>query len=319
VKLLEKKMLEIEKWSQNKHPFLAAFSQVVVFLADGYAEVIDDIKEGNISTTKFPYPELSVWQKYYISSAPVFEFLSDVFLGNKNVISGVRRELGRKRIILELSGKEKESFLKKKVAVPVEIQQKNIVVRREKSEGIYSSSVHFLKKELDDGNSEFVKALKAKITSTDELSFLARVWMPCFYFYGEAPAQLLRKARGGDLKSLESLIRVDSSVIFDRRIAAFLHGLRNKSARKHSELMDCISKSPKGHTSRQKIKCFLAGVVWLMSKGMNLQLTEPEIRGLFDAVARDKGEGEIDVDLPESPHGLYQAMQREMKIFLPST
>lgn len=308
-------MLEVEKWSQNKHPFLAAIAQIIAFHSDDYCEMLEDIKEGKISVSKLPYPELKIWQKYYKNSRHIFDFISGLLFGNKEAFYAFKRELAKKNVILELSGKEKESFLKKKVAIPLEDQQKNIVIRKENAEKFYNSTSIFLAKEIDDGNAAFYSELKAKVTSTDEASFLIRVWIPCWYFYGQTPSQLLRKARCGDLKSLASLIRVDSSVIFDKRIASLLHNLRNKSPHNHSELMDCIPKCPKGHISRQKIKCFFAGIILLVSKGANLTLTEPEVRGLFDAVAKDKGQGDIDVDLPESPHALYVAMQREIARF----
>jgi hypothetical protein len=315
----EKIMLEVEKWAQDKQPFLAAFALFIAFQAEDFFEGIEEAKEEALSVTKYPYPELKIWQKYYRSISPTLEHFSDVILGDKKLVFRMRKELNRKNLFFEFAGNEKESFLKKKVLLPADVQQKSLVVKKENAEKVYQSSLKFLTNEINGKNSEFIDALKAKITSTDESSFVYRVFIPCWYFYGKTPSQLLRKARQGDLKSLESLVRLDSSVIFEKKISSILHQLRNQAPHKHREIMECIFKRPKSRMTKQKIKCFLAGMIWIISKSINLPLTEPEIRELFDAIAQDKGQGLIDVDLPEEPHALYMAMQREMKsFFLPT-
>jgi hypothetical protein len=312
-------MLEVEKWAQNIQPFLAAYAQFMAYFSDEFHEAMEEAKEGALSVEKYPYPDLKVWLQYYRSNNPIFDHFSEVFLDNKYLVRKLKKELNGKAIILEFAGNEKESFLKKKVLVPEDVQQKNIVVRKDKAETIHKVSTGFVKNAINGENAALIEKLKSRISSNDELSFVYRVWMPCFYFHGKTPPQMLRKARLGDLQSLEDLIRIDSSVIYDNKISSALHNLRNKSKRKHNELMDCVFKKPEGNVSKKKIKCFLAGMIWIVSKGFNLPLTEPEVRGLFDAIARDKGYELQDPDLPESPHAFYMAMQREMKSFFAPT
>ena len=51
---------------------------------------------------------------------------------------------------------------------------------------------------------------------------------------------------------------------------------------------------------------------------MGHKLNEPEIRSLFDAVARDTGKGEIDTEIPESPEAFAKAIQRERTFWMPT-
>jgi len=56
-----------------------------------------------------------------------------------------------------------------------------------------------------------------------EMQFFQRVWMPCLLLYGKYPQRMLRRARAGDRNALTDLLRLDKSVIFDKRIAEMTH------------------------------------------------------------------------------------------------
>jgi hypothetical protein len=64
------------------------------------------------------------------------------------------------------------------------------------------------------------------------------------------------------------------------------------------------------------MKIFFAGHISLISAVFGQRLTEPEIRSLFDAIARDEGKGEIDTDLPESPEAFSRAIHREIPFWI---
>ena len=64
----------------------------------------------------------------------------------------------------------------------------------------------------------------------------------------------------------------------------------------------------------------LAGFISVISTafGEKFRLREPDIRALFDAVAKDSGKGDIDTYLPDSPESFVKAIQREAKTELPN-
>jgi len=59
------------------------------------------------------------------------------------------------------------------------------------------------------------------------------------------------------------------------------------------------------------MKMNIAGLISLISIGMGRQLKESDIRELFDAIAKDKGQGDFDADIPDSQETFAKAIQRE--------
>ena len=55
----------------------------------------------------------------------------------------------------------------------------------------------------------------------------------------------------------------------------------------------------------------IAGLISFISIGMGRQLKENEIRDLFDAIEKDKDQGDIDTDIPDSQETFTKAIQRE--------
>lgn len=152
-----------------------------------------------------------------------------------------------------------------------------------------------------------------------EIIFFYRVVVPCWFFHQKPPGILLRKARSGNIDALDKLLRIDSSLIHEPRIADIFHKSRwRKNNRTYSVITSALSKAPIKTITPKSVKCYVAGLVSAASQLFNAKLTEPEIRQLFDAVQMDSGGPEIDPDLPESPEAFAKAIQRERKIWLNS-
>jgi hypothetical protein len=150
---------------------------------------------------------------------------------------------------------------------------------------------------------------------TNEFHFLIRVFIPCLILHRTSPAILLRKSRTGDIPSLENLLQLDPSIIFDKRIAELTHRLRDTKPSAHRQIIESLSRPAGRKVNLQKIKVFFAAYISFLSREMGHPLTEPEIRSLFDVIAMDHGLGEIDTDLPESPESFYMAIHRDMSLF----
>ncbi|WP_319409500.1 hypothetical protein [uncultured Desulfosarcina sp.] len=153
---------------------------------------------------------------------------------------------------------------------------------------------------------------------TAELVFVFFVALPCLVLYRTAPSMLLRAARAGSIEEIVKLARLDSSIIFDKKISEHVHQLRTRNYNEYQRIMNALVLPPKPQVNSQRIKMILSGLISYRSEGIGTRLTEPEIRDLFDSIAHDssKGEIEIDTDLPESPEAFSQAILRERKIWM---
>ena len=149
--------------------------------------------------------------------------------------------------------------------------------------------------------------------ATEQLFFL-KVFAPCQFLYKTHPIKLLRKAKNGDIDALEKLMRVDNSIIFEKNISKIYHN--SKTKRIITERLDsAFGSTPKGKIDKQKIKMVFTGLISYFSDVLGHRLNEPEIRELFDRVAKMKKNGDIDTDIPDSPETFTKAIQRERKFW----
>lgn len=163
-------------------------------------------------------------------------------------------------------------------------------------------------------NTKFKEAL-----NNPEINFYLRVWIPCWLLYGEFPPRLLRQARLGKLSGMDKLIRLDTRVLNDTKIGDYLHKAREEGKKRTVDrITEAIRGGPKPKVTVKKVKCNIAGLISSISMIMGHKLKEPEIRSLFDAVARDTGKGDIDTDLPEGQWAFAKAIRRQRAFWIPS-
>ncbi len=165
-----------------------------------------------------------------------------------------------------------------------------------------------------------------------EVLFFFRVMFPCWMFYGESLQSVVAKARRGYDEAIEKILRLDSGAMSVPAIAWHVNvGMQDPSRRKR--FTDAMRGRPLRKVTRQKVKVSLAACILKLSleiektlegarktlkrKGHTFQyakaqLDSPNIRALFDSVAKDfRGELQ-DNDLPLGDHAFYMAMKREL-------
>ena len=146
------------------------------------------------------------------------------------------------------------------------------------------------------------------------MQFFQRVWMPCLLLYGEYPQRLLRKARTGNLDALSDLLRLDKSVIFDKRIAEITHRSWVENHARFDEIKKAFSGNiPK--PTRPKVKVQIEAMILKVYGLLDKNLSSTEIRKLFDIVksAYSGGREIVDTDLPDDSEALRKAVQRRKK------
>lgn len=165
------------------------------------------------------------------------------------------------------------------------------------------------------------KSLSSYNAVTAPTYFIANVWLVCVLLYGVFPSQLLRKARLGDLDSMQLLFQLDPSTIHDPVISKKMHRLRQTAPDKHKAAVSWATMPPKKKFTRELIKKRLGGFLAFMSQGLSTcspypPLTAPEIMALFDAYAMDAKQGPVDPDLADlSPEAFAKAIQREKEFW----
>jgi hypothetical protein len=146
-----------------------------------------------------------------------------------------------------------------------------------------------------------------------EVRFLLRIVIPCLLIYGTSPAELLEPiGQGGpsEWENIGKLVALDPLVVGHSRIGRMLKCDDAKVCRQRTEMLgECLMKPPP-RLSKRQVKMMLAALMSRLSECLGSRFTEPEIRGLFDAIAQDRQIGLRDPDLPESPEAFSKAIQR---------
>jgi hypothetical protein len=134
----------------------------------------------------------------------------------------------------------------------------------------------------------------------------------------------LRDARSGDAEALDRLLRLDKRAITDPRIAAVVArslGRRGTIGRRTAE---ALRDGPRESTKPAAVKALIAAWIaeeWAMAYELHPEqvkpITNPELRGLFDAVARDTNHELVDRDLPPGEDAWRQAVTRARVLVRP--
>lgn len=280
-------MSNVKAWAHDKHPMLALFAIMHAELSEKFSPVIRKSKDPRTfaSLSQLHHSPLREWLSFYTKRRIYLQTLFDLIGNNLNAENGI------------INGDNAKDILAKLLASPLTSGEKQEIFCQ-----TLSGDPDF-----------FVTAEAYKDDFLRSVPFMTQVVLPCYFLYFVHPVILLKEARHGNLDSMETLLRLDSSTLFDRRIASHLHDLRYTKPSKFAHLIDCAIKPIKGKQTPQKSKISLACRISILAEELKTPLTEPEIRYFFDALAKDRGQGEIDTDLPESPHSFYMAIKRERR------
>lgn len=198
-------------------------------------------------------------------------------------------------------------------------ESNNFFNPREFDEFMYEFTLEMYEEEIKEDTSfeNFTPRIPETFREPEYLFFL-KVVTPCYLVYGEFPAILLRKARRGDIKALDKILRVDKFAISDPFIIQQFNLASQKDKSKFEVMSNALRGSIQGKVSRQKIKSIIAAIISLTSERFGHRFTSTDIKELFDAVAVDRGLDElIDPDLPDSPEAFSQAILRERRNIRP--
>ncbi|HUN55785.1 MAG TPA: hypothetical protein VMU29_11575 [Smithella sp.] len=304
----DQKMKHFRKWAEGKNPFLTAMSLIIAGFSKECFELFNSVRKGKRIEGDIPLPSVKTWIKLYNNPKRIGKALF-------SSMNEYNQDSAKEFKILQLINKDAKQMKNNGEKYKAEFEKIPLDERKKRFEESVKLLEELKELNINDHISKVNEAERKKFRENfrkPEFIFFIRVQAPCFSLYGTYPHILLKQAQNGDDEALEKLIRLDKSIIFEPKISEIIH---QAQALKVQERMSMIKKAfiskPKVKMNMKTIKCHLGGLISYLSIALNQKITASEIKDLFDAIAIDMNEGEIDKDIGKmESYPFEKAIQR---------
>jgi len=305
--------LHVNGWVE-RHKLSVALAGIVIQLA-AIAEplhfIAHSLRNGTAGKLFPPRPPSKVWRRLYRSHKEILGALGDAsptqYGDGKSILSLLDFIRAAKRWAKE-SPDELNAW-----SSSVEPRMWLIFLKRAFREAkkfhIYNlREYRDLIREESDKGSKIEQLLREK----PEIYFFLLVILPCMCEYETLPLSLIRKARRGEEKAIEQLVRLDDSMVAEPFIQRWRDAGTGQERREKVEwLAGWMREGIGGQLTLSSVKQSMAGLIALMvslnpvafsPRGRHIvKISSSDIRDLFNAVARDRGTsfgaGRVDEDL----------------------
>lgn len=280
---------------------------LIKLIPDIYQSVTTDLIK-NKSRNIYDIPSLSCWLECYRRSKVIFNFSILSMLESTSNAS-----LFQEQFALALIPKNERTQLIENTINQIRAYSDEEKIKFNSELTDYAIQ---LKNESDILFSETYKDVsrdEARLfISRPEIQFFSRVIVPCLALYGKFPSQLLRKARLGDEKSIKQIVRIDYSIINDKKISQYIHNLSFRNPTHHKLLIRAIVKDhqkPKLKDFKTNAAALISMINVLLSKALKTKkMTTPQLRQIF--VDSAKSHRQIDDQELPTAETLYQSIKR---------
>ena len=304
-------MLAVEKWAQNKSPFIALVAPSIAAFARELPDMFRNLKKHQLANHKVTLPRLPKWYALYRNHNrycdPFFHMLLESSELAVNVVS-----FGAAVDELSQSKDELANY---------RLTETDISEAKQFWDNLLTLSFEDMLSGFENQPLEEHVAANVELYLSKhkmEMSFIFLVFTPCIMLYKTHPATLYRKARLGDVSAIDKLLRLDPLMLHDPAIGQQIQKIRLKGKQAmYQNLVDAPLKPIKAKLTNGKIKASMATLISMMADGIKQPLTSTEIRRLFDAVAQDADKHDIDTSLPDSPEAFYKSIQRKRPSWRP--
>lgn len=325
--LCNRVMLALEKWAEGKPPLWVMVAHQIAIGAEAcYEACVLARSRGPVGGAAMP--GVDQWYRLFRRHRRVMAVALKALLpdGPERALSeelgGVAQGIGAMRGVKpeEMRAEMEKTLQGDREKLLREVQAYG--------EGLYRLHLESIRREIAEGKEGSIPEIKPE--AVPEVLFFLRVTFPCWIAYGRPVGRLLREARSGqNLQAVEDLLRLDKAAIEDPRVRQYFHAAVNEGRPGVVQRLNtALAGEPLRRLTLPKVKVSLAALVYRIfadadsmlraagramgMAGMNMKLTAPEVRRLFDAVARDY-KGELrDEDLPAVDHTFYMALKREL-------
>jgi hypothetical protein len=297
-------MLAVEKWAQDKPPFIALVAPQIAVFARDIPDIVKHQKKHRFFQHAFPVPRLLDWFALYRSHrryfVPFGEMVFDASPFGQQLLTFGYTLSELPKHLDELKG---QTITPKMFAEGH--QYWNNLLRM----SFDDLSDDFNDAPLDPEVRESVQRFKDDHET--ELTFLLLVAFPCWLLHKEWPSTLYHRAIKGNTNAIHKLLRLDPFTLHDPAIGKQIQNVRiNGRQSVYEELLSAPLKPVKVKLSSRTLKDMLAGLISLLAETLKQPLNSTEIRDLFDAVAQDADKRDIDTSLPESQEAYTKVIQR---------
>ncbi len=311
-------MPNISDWAKDKPIVLAMIAIELAFDAEYCFECANQIKKGEGFIYRLPIPPLNEWLALYKNHYRIFDLFKDTFIDSRGLVESVKdlagilskglrqmKKIGMKNIIEEYNKLNDEE----KNQVEKEYQEAMKDLRK-----LSELQIQDIDSDINDEKDEEMENRIKNEMNKPGIIFLYQVFAPCFLLYKCLPGRLLREARKGNIKYIEKLIRLDRSIVHDKKISEFLHRKKNNKMI-CDKINSAISNGINEKVTRKRMKMNIAGLISYVTMKAGRKFKESEIKQLFDAIAKDKSKDDIiiDDDMPKLPNTFYKAIERERR------
>jgi hypothetical protein len=291
------------KWTNKKSGLPLALAFLSAASSDFTYEILKDPNAYYKKYGLMDLPPIDVWLSYYTSEDIYDEWFSNRFEeelenpGFINLIIEILKYVKRRTRSLKENSHKLTPFFTKKDIIKF-------------AEWLNDTDLDSFKKNID-----IESKFKNKFSNCPIKVFLNRVWLPCYYYYGDIPQNLYKKAINGDFKSFCNLLRIDKLIIKDKKLFEMFQKVSLDTDSEQFKTISRVFGASVKINSRKKIKEIKASIISASSETYGTKLTAPEIQSLFDHVAKLKDKDALqDIDI-ESCEALAKHIQRQAPLF----
>lgn len=309
-------MLHVEKWAAGRSFLIAFVGPQAAATAQDISESFAQIKSRRLFGHQFPLPPLPAWFPIYRSHHYMERFLKAMF----SQFSPFGPETVE---FTDTFMKELRKRGRNKIAPPqVQTSAEDLLAAKAYLQNILTTALQELSADFSEAPvdpSEREAFLQFWKDYELEMSFFMLVHIPCWLLYKTSPTRLYRKARSGDTKALNKLLRLDALMIHDPSIGRAIQRLRYQGKKAaYRKCLEAPLLAPQGKISQKRMKYVLAGFLSSLAHLTKQRLTEREIRDLFHDANRDisKDTHSFDLDVLVNPSTFAKAVERERKSWL---
>lgn len=302
-------MLEVEKWAKNKPPIVALPAIMLVSLADYLYEELPQSKERRLGHRNFLLPEdIQDWYRLYrIPLIPLRAIFKLVALTG---------ETGELILALFVGTRHMRKVLKR----DPDYFRKNPPAREDIIEGVELlkkiNAVIFAEIKDDVDPQPMDPNLKATVNqffkeNEQGLGFFILLFVPSLLLFQKSPHLLYRQAIGGDIDSIEKLLKLDPLLLHEPAIGHHIQKLRFSNRTNDYERLTAavhklaVTDFKEIEDARKRAKVEIAAMIKALGIYSNKPVKSTMIAKLFTAYAKDRDkskgtENEIleDTDLP---------------------
>lgn len=297
-------MLAVEKWAQGRSPLIALVATQLANFAREIPEILKYQKKHRLLSHTFQVPDLASWYAMYIHPE---QFILP-FLEMITQASPYANQLFQIGVALMELPSHLEQFKEQGIT------SEQLREGHEAWIELLRMSFVDIKEDLDDvpmtpeAQTSFQEYKDNNETS---LAFLFIVAFPCWLLYKQFPSALYQKATAGDTDAIIKLLSLDPFMLHDPAIGRQIQQVRiHGKQTRYEEILIAPLKPVKVKLTERRCKDMLAGLISLLAEAFKQPLTSIEIRDLFDAVAQDADQEDVDTSLPDSQEAYTKVIQR---------